>query len=363
MIRPIMLRTLSLLMVIIAPVMYAERRRAAVVVPFPPCSIVEGTPAVTFTRDEGRTLAPVAQRLSGTGYTYGLAALDVPHTFLSLHKQTLSISTDDGCHWRAIGDYVADFPPTITAAQGGRAYIWSNNRQFLLRYDSTGVTTLKPPGTIVGLGVDKNDGMHVRLGTDDGSVVESLDGGATWRGVGFPPAFQTNFYRIAFDSNDLNHVIAGATQKGAFVSRDGGLSYTQATGFQSQSVNVFNVVISPADGNVVWVMAIDLSLGESPKRIYMSRDGGLTYVAVVEQSPDVTIVNQPLMVAHPTNRDVMYFVFGTFFQGFGTDIYRYDASTRTLTTTHNDYSDVNAIAFYPGRPDIMYLGLEVEEVR
>src|SRR4051794_15212632 len=104
--------TLSLLMVLTAPAMYAERRRAIVPLSFPPCAIVEGTPGVTFTRDEGATLAPIAQPLHGVAYTYGLAVLDVPHTLLAFHRDTLSISNDDGCHWRAVGDFTADFPPS-----------------------------------------------------------------------------------------------------------------------------------------------------------------------------------------------------------------------------------------------------------
>src|SRR5579862_6740418 len=114
-----------------APLGAAPRRRAVVPPPFPPCSIVTGTPAVTFTRDQGRSLAPIAERLTGIGYTYGLAALDTPGTLLSLHKATLSMSTDDGCSWRAVAALSAfDFPPSIAAAPGGRAYIWSDNRPY-----------------------------------------------------------------------------------------------------------------------------------------------------------------------------------------------------------------------------------------
>jgi hypothetical protein len=68
-------------------------------VTFPPCSVVEGTPAVTFSRDGGRTFAAIAQKLEGIGYTNGLAALDAG-TLLSIHKQMLSISTDAGCRHR-----------------------------------------------------------------------------------------------------------------------------------------------------------------------------------------------------------------------------------------------------------------------
>ena len=348
------------MLVLVAPVMTAQRRRAAVPMLFPPCSIIQGTPGVTFSRDEGRTLTPIAQPLAGTAYTYGLAALDVPHTFLSFHSNTLSISTDDGCHWTSLGDYAADFPPTITAAEGGRAYIWSDNRQFLLRYDRRGVVALKPPGAIIGLGTDPNDGEHIRTGFSDGGLLESVDGGESWRTGGFPPSTSGINYRFTFDPSDLSHVVLGTAIDGAFVSRDGGRSWTHATGFGSSRVNAFNFAISPVDGNIVWAMAIDL--GSEEKHIYRSTDGGLTYAAVVDERDGVTIVNQPVMAAHPTNPDVLYFIYGTFFQGYGTDVFRYDAATRSLTVAHNGYNDINSIAFSPGRGDIVYFGLEVENV-
>ena len=62
----------------------------------------------------------------------------------------------------------------------------------------------------------------------------------------------------------------------------------------------------------------------------------------------------------PTIDGDRVYLFGTFFQGYGTDLFRYDASTATLTKTHNDYDGIDAIAFSPVRPNLMYLGLEVE---
>ena len=78
----------------------------------------------------------------------------------------------------------------------------------------------------------------------------------------------------------------------------------------------------------------------------------------IEASAEVTLINGPTMAAHPTDPNVLYFVFGTYYADYGTDLFRYDASTKTLTMTHNRHHDVNAIAFAPGDPDIMYLGLE-----
>ena len=66
------------------------------------------------------------------------------------------------------------------------------------------------------------------------------------------------------------------------------------------------------------------------------------------------------MAADPHDQNVVYFVFGTRFQGYGTDLFRYDAATRSLTMTHSDNHDINSIAFSPVDPTLMYLGLEYE---
>jgi hypothetical protein len=56
----------------------------------------------------------------------------------------------------------------------------------------------------------------------------------------------------------------------------------------------------------------------------------------------------------------VYFFFGTAFQGYGTDVFRYDTATGALTVAHNDSDDINSIAFSPANPRIMYFGLESE---
>ena len=117
--------------------------------------------------------------------------------------------------------------------------------------------------------------------------------------------------------------------------------------------NVFQLVYSPIDSNRVWAMGIDTA-----KRIFLSDDGGISYRRVVDEAPGVDLINGPTMAAHPSNRDVLYFVFGTHIYQYGTDVFRYDASTATLTVAHNDQHDVNAIAFSRKDPAVMYLGLE-----
>ncbi len=353
---------LLLLAIAIAPGASAQRRRSVVVqAPFPRCSVVTGTPAVTFTRNDGRTLAPIAERLEGIGYTYGLVTLDDQGTMLSWHKLTLSLSTDHGCSWRPVGSvpYV-DFPPSIAAAPDRRAYVWSDNRVFFARYDARGLQTLKAPGAIVGIAVDANDGDHVRAGTADGAIWDTTDSGDTWTAIGRLKLAVPLLYRFAVDPHDLDHILAGTATTGALITRDGGRTWTQSN--IGDGFNAFNIAISPADPNVVWMMALEEKQSEtSPafgRHIYHSIDGGRTYRPVIDRSATVELINGPLLAPDPRDPAVLYFVFGTYFQGYGTDLFRYDANADRLTMTHNAYHGIDSIAFSRTDPHVMYLGLE-----
>lgn len=358
---------LVLLLLLASPLFAGERRRSVVVrAPFPACSVITGTPAVTFTRDDGRTLAPIAERLDGIGYTYGLAALDTPGSLLSIHKSTLSLSTDHGCSWRTVATlpYV-DFPPSIAAATGDRAYVWSDNREFFARYDSRGLQILKSPGAIVGLAVDRANADHVRAGTADGIIWDTTNAGDLWNRVGQLRLAVPLLYRIAFDTHDLDHIVAGTATTGASVTRDGGRTWTRtniADGF-----NAFNLAFSPADPDVVWMMALEEKRSDEPpslgRHIYRSTDGGSTFAAVVDRDASVELINGPLLAPDPSDANVVYFVFGTYFQGYGTDLFRYDAASGRLTVAHNAYHGIDAIAFSKSDPHLIYVGLEHVEHR
>jgi photosystem II stability/assembly factor-like uncharacterized protein len=332
--------------------------------------VVVGTAAVTFTTDDGGTLTPTAEALHGVGYTYGLVALDEPNTVLAEHAGTLLHSVDAGCTWRPIGTSPGS-PLTLVAAPGGRAYGYTDNGATLVWVDAEAVTALaSPTGTIHGLGVDPNDSGHLCLGGADGSLWESRDGGNSFLPSGTAPFSDPDpiVYRVAFDPGDLDHVVVGAARAGAVVSGDGGTTWMPSAGLSSTGgpANPFSVAISPADGTVIWVQGIDLAEADAGhpgegRHIYRSTDGGLRFIPVVTQCGDVTLVNGATMAAHPRDPDVVYFVFGTSFQNYGTDLFRYDVAAGVVTKTHNDHDDVNAIAFSPADPAVLYLGLAVEE--
>jgi photosystem II stability/assembly factor-like uncharacterized protein len=351
-----MKRSLLIVLLLSLSLSAAAERRRAVRTPnrYPQCSMITGTAAVTFTLDDGRTLAPSAEPLRPIAYTYGLAAmLDQDETLVAWHRDDLLLSTDGGCSWRIEATIPgSEFPPSITAAKGGRAYAWSENRSFFVRYDGRGAVKLKQPVDFMGLGADPANGEHVRAGGVDGSIWDSTDGGDSWTQIGALTGVPM-VYRFTFDPKDLDRIVAGTVSSGAYASFDAGETWARATGFEGTFANVFQLVYSPVDSNRVWAMGIDTA-----KRIFLSDDGGVSYRRVVDEAPGVDLVNGPTMAAHPTNRDVLFFVFGTHIYEYGTDVFRYDASTDTLTVAHNDQHDVNAIAFSRKDPGVMYLGLE-----
>jgi hypothetical protein len=338
----------------------------------PGCTPITGTASVTYTTDEGATLTPTIRPLSGTSYTLGLVTLDTPNTLLAAVGSHILRSTDAGCLWTPLanlGRESGNALLTLTAAPGGRAYAWAVNQGVLFRIDGRTVTTLKAPVTsIVGFGADAKSGDFVRLADTSGQVWESFDAGATWSPLGSPAREGAFVYRAAFDPSNLDHIVVGTMVSGAFVTFDASRTWTQAIGITKGIANVFNVVVSPANPSVVWAQGIDITEADAGapsggRHIYRSIDGGLTFGAAVDQSAEVTLVNGPTMAAPPSNPDVLYFVFGTSFGGYGTDLYKYDAATGRVTWTHNGYDEIGAIAFSPASPSVLYLGLVSEQIQ
>lgn len=336
----------------------------------PTCRQVAGTAGVTFTLDEGAAYTPTTRPLTGTSYSAGLVTLGTPNVLLAAVNSRIFRSTDAGCVWNQIADLGQESGYellTLAAAGADRAYVWADNRGVLFRLDGRTVTALKSPaGTILGLAVDPIDAGRVRLGDDQGQIWESVDAGATWNPVGTPSVTNGLWaYRVAFDPQNLDHVVVGAVHTGTTATFDGGRTWTQSTGLATAAgtgVNVFNVVVSPADPQVIWAMGIDLATSDTdPGRgryIFRSGDGGLTFTRALHEEGGVTLINGPTMAAHPTDPDVLYFVFGTYFSNYGTDLYRLDAATGQVTVNHNAYyHGIDSFAFSPADPSVMYLGL------
>jgi len=332
----------------------------------PDCRGVRGAPSITATVDEGARLVPTQGRMANVSYTFGLVPMKTPGLVLATVGAQVIRSEDAGCTWAPLVDLsrrTGNALLTLTRAGDDAAYAWAVNDVHLSAIAGARAHTTVVPGSgITGFAVDPADARHLRFGDMDGAVWDSVDAGRHWtRRGGVKGAFA---YRVAFDPADIDHVVLGSMSQGAWVSTDGGASWTQAGGFGGSSVNVFNLVVADADPDVVWAMGLDIDqIGHDPsdgRHVYRSTDGGRSYAPVVDQDARVTLVNGPLMVPHPTDAGVLYFVFGMHFGGYGTDRADLDAATGAVTLTHNAYDEIGAIAFHPADPRLMYLGLASE---
>ncbi|MEV0230656.1 hypothetical protein [Nonomuraea sp. NPDC050786] len=335
----------------------------------PICRTVTGDGSVTYTRNDGRTIAPTSQVLRPVVYTTGLVALDRPNELLAMSNNRLLSSKDAGCTWTAAGE-VSGSQVELVPARGGRAYAWDREGNLALATPE-GVTPLtSPAGELAGLGADRFRGDRLRVADGSGRLYDSRDGGRTWRPIGVPAWPQSDLlmaYTAVFDPYDLNHVVLGASNVGARVTFDGGRTWSASTGLSATGgkVNVFSAAISPAAPNVVYAMGLDIAESEAGapsggRHIYRSYDGGRRFTRVVDQGDEVTIPNGPLLAPHPTDPGVLYFDFGTGWSNIGTDIYRYDARLNRVTVNHNSYDRITSIAFNPANPGVMYLGVAEE---
>ncbi|WP_433435584.1 hypothetical protein [Nonomuraea sp. CA-141351] len=335
----------------------------------PSCHTVTGDGSVTYTRNDGRTIASTSQVLRPVVYTTGLVALDRPNELLAMSNNQLLSSKDAGCTWTAAGE-VSGRHIELAAARDGLAYAWDRDGDITLATPG-GVTPLtSPAGELVGLGTDRRRGDHLRVADGSGRLYDSGDGGRTWQPIGVPAWPQSDLlmvYTAVFDPYDLDHVVLGASDTGARVTFDGGRTWTTSSGLTQtgNKINVFSAAISPAAPNVVYAMGLDIAESEAGapsggRHIYRSDDGGRRFTRVVDQGDGVTLVNGPLLVPHPTDPGVLYFDFGTGWSGIGTDIYKYDSRLNRVTINHNSYDRVTSIAFNPSNPRVMYLGVAEE---
>jgi hypothetical protein len=342
----------------------------------PVCDRVMGTGAVKFTMDDGVTLVD-GPPLNGTAYTYGLAALDRPNTLLASvlgsRDNKILRSEDAGCTWETLDDVDNFNLLLITAAPGGAAYAWSRSRESFFFIEGDEIEERTAPGDVYGLAVDPLDAEHLRIGSFDCRLWESFDGGESFVPIGTAADTGNSlFYTVEFDPQNWDNALCGSI--GAWRTTDAGASWSPIDPFDKASLDIVYLFrYSPSDPQRVWTRANLDTLGESERWILVSDDGGASFVPAVMQGEEavdqfgitrtVILTNQPTMAAHPELPDVLYFFRGTYYQDYGTDLFRYDLLLDELGVAHTDGLDgVDAIEFSPADPALLYLGLESVDI-
>ena len=110
---------------------------------------------------------------------------------------------------------------------------------------------------IFALAVDPSNNQAVVVGTSDGSLLRSTNGGAGWTVVHTGTA---NVTTVSFNPFTPKVVLAGTRGAGAWLSRDGGASWAAAPGLEGRNVRAF-------------AFALTLVAAGTDRGVYISPDG------------------------------------------------------------------------------------------
>jgi len=300
--------------------------------------------------------------------TMGMRTLDVPGSIMMESGGYLGVSKDEGCTWEVI-TRVDTWPLWIAPAKGGNAYAYAVNGSALHSVTNAGgsytATSLRSPtGSIMGLGVDAQDPRHVRIGGPDGTIYDSTDAGVSWRAISSAAPGNLFLYRMAFDPNDLDHVVLGALGEGGRVTVDAGQNWAECAGLSISGgpVNLFNMEVSGANGEYVWAAALDITQSDQGhpsqgRHIYLSTDGGFTFEPVIDNGDSgVVITNGPEMRPHPTIPGVLGWGWGSRFDGGY--VYLYNARNDRIQVGYQPGIVIRTVEFYPRDTRNQYIGLE-----
>ncbi|WP_407566093.1 WD40/YVTN/BNR-like repeat-containing protein [Streptomyces sp. 184] len=340
----------------------------------PKCARVVSDGSLTHTRDGGATFAPTttAERPPYYQLVTGLEPLATRNRLLATDiNGRVTRSTDSGCRWRTIAT-LGNGHWFVSPARDGSAYVWELRGERVYRVYGTKVVKMpafdgERLGGLYGLTAHPRHPGHLRAVTDEGRVLDSRNGGRSFRPVGTPVPLDdvgphTMFYDAKVSTADLDRIVVGVSDAGGFTSNDGGRTWRRAKlGAAGDKVNGFSMAISPVDPRVVYAKGLnvtELEAGDSGRHLYRSTDGGRTFRAVVDQfqdGEDVVIYNGGWIRPDPTDADVAYFEYGD--QWTGTNLYRHDAGSGKLTIRHSGHHGIGALAVSPADPKVLHAGL------
>jgi photosystem II stability/assembly factor-like uncharacterized protein len=333
------------------------------------CNTVGGLHSVSSTLDQGASYAATPRPLeAGTG-TFGIAPLQTEGGFVAEYAGVLYRSSSDGCHWARFAT-VETSPLRLAPGAGSEAWAWSfiNGPEVWRVNAATGVDSgaerrKNLPADVLTIAADPHDGTHLRAIGDNGQIYDSFDSAATWIAGGDPAPVPPLGSFAAINPSDFSNVMIGVVTDGVWTTTDDGATWANAEGLSTSGgpVNGFTGLFSPADPDVAYVMAIDLDQISDPsdgRHIYRSTDRGASFVTVVDQDSDITLINGPVMVADPEDAGVLYFLFGSRFAG-GVTLYRYDDASGATTWQFNaDHTGARALAIDPDAPLVVHVGFE-----
>ncbi|MDH4135180.1 MAG: hypothetical protein OEW09_00465 [Anaerolineae bacterium] len=272
------------------------------------------------------------------------------------------LSADGGHTWAVAskgytGAQVRDIAVDPTAA--GRVFAAARSGLFLSTDGGDDWAGLSyPPAASLEwyvVAIDPTDSQHVLAANNwNGVILQSHDGGRAWRPVSQRPDESMSWRAIAFAPSDPATVYAGTSAffsagtfddwmpaGGIYVSHDGGASWTMANDVLSQEANVTSLAIDPHDPQVVYAATGNHGL-------LKTTDGGQSWTASNQGLPESRALS---VVLHPADASIVYAGLGM------AGLYRSEdggATWQSSAAGLNPEASVSGIVFDPTATQVMY---------
>lgn len=242
---------------------------------------LDGKFRLSKSRDGGATWSRAGNGLPehiGRGTPYEVLAVspDNPQTLYAAsptdiaENQGLYRSTDGGANWSRVGigpfRNVSMLQLVVGDASPNVLYARTSEGSFRSTDDGVNWSAISLPNPQVGsLAIDPENAALVYVGTSDGRVLKSTDGGTSWinANVGL---HNSPVNRLVIDPRDTTNLYA-ATASGVFKSGDGGASWREASSGASARIGF---LASPGAGVLLadsgWELFRSADIAESWER-------------------------------------------------------------------------------------------------
>jgi photosystem II stability/assembly factor-like uncharacterized protein len=274
------------------------------------------------------------------------------------------LSADGGHTWTVAskgytGAQVRDV--AVDPADASRVFAAARSGLFVSADAGSNWTGLNaPPNNVLewyAVALDPTDSQHVLAASNwTGRIERSRDGGQTFVSLGIRPNDSVAYRAFAFAPSDARRVYAGTSAfysagtfddrmeaGGVFVSSDGGATWMEANDATSTTANVIDLAVDPQDADVVYAATGNLGL-------LKTTDAGRTWTAVSQGlASDLCALS---VAVHPEEAGVVYAGFDA------VGIYRSDDDGQTwlaLPAGLNPEASISHILFDPADPDLLYI--------
>ena len=271
---------------------------------------------------------------------------DGRNIFIGTLKNGILKTEDGGDNWKGAGLQVEKVYGIAFSYDDGRIVYASgvlNGRGKIFKSLDGGTvwneiyTSPSDGPLVVSLVTDKKNPNMILAGTSDKQLIKSSDAGTSWRSV---YGADSPIMKIAIDSADSD-VLYISTQKGEFqMSKDGGKNFVSTEDDKVRSVDI--VVADPSTGNVIY------AAGKSG--LFRSGDRGETWEELRTLGNAQSFPVKALAINSANPREIIY--------GAGQAVYKsVDEGVSWMPSQLVTARNISAIAYDPGNPSIVYLGL------